>query len=102
MMCTPPLTSFLLHWWSAYRLANQAVFMAYTMAGLLLIGGLLGWPVVSTCMISAIIWGSSRINANDTIPFQFGLKIPRHTIPFALAAIDVLQVRSFCCMHHKI
>jgi hypothetical protein len=77
------------------RFANQTIFLAFTVLLCSVIGGLIGLPVMTTSVISAFIWGSSRVNPTAVEPFQFGLSVPRYLMPFALAGIDVLQV-NYC------
>ncbi|CAM9888058.1 unnamed protein product [Chrysoparadoxa australica] len=71
--------------------AQAMIFMFTTFTVLNVLASLLQWPFASTSAISSVVYVSSRINAMDSIPWQFGLTIQSWLLPFGLMAVDTLQ-----------
>eukprot|EP00611_Tribonema_gayanum_P016142 TRINITY_DN2814_c0_g1_i1.p1 TRINITY_DN2814_c0_g1~~TRINITY_DN2814_c0_g1_i1.p1 ORF type:complete len:335 (-),score=126.38 TRINITY_DN2814_c0_g1_i1:50-1054(-) len=71
--------------------AEQIVFLLTAFVCVTILGALIGLPVVSTSLISACVYGSARVDPLGSVPFQFGLQMPRWLLPYGLAVVDFLQ-----------
>eukprot|EP01036_Dinobryon_divergens_P023017 gene23019-31329_t len=72
----------------------HAWFLLVETALLTVLGLLLGFPFLAQAMVAAIIYTSSRVNAMEKMPFQFGLVITSWQLPFCMMIIDCLSQQS--------
>eukprot|EP01040_Poterioochromonas_malhamensis_P000574 gene574-614_t len=74
-----------------YGSGTHAWFLLLQTIILTALGFLLQFPFQSQAMIAAIVYVSSRLNAMEQIPFQFGLLITSWQLPFCMMIIDCLS-----------
>lgn len=73
---------------------SHAWFLLLQTILLTTLGVLFGFPMQAQAMIAATIYVSSRVEAMEKIPFQFGLIITSWQLPFAMMIIDCLSQQS--------
>ncbi|KAJ1422868.1 hypothetical protein B484DRAFT_398892 [Ochromonadaceae sp. CCMP2298] len=77
---------------SAHGTGMHAWFLLVQTAMLTLLGMLLGFPLQAQAMIAATIYASSRENAMEKVPIQFGLVVTSWQLPYCMMIIDCLSV----------
>ncbi len=77
-----------------YGSAAQLMLTLTNVMVLLLLGGLMGFPFVSTPLISSFIYVSSRVDPMVIIPFKFDIRLRSWMLPYALMVIDCLEAQS--------
>mmetsp|Transcript_32830 Transcript_32830/g.55367 ORF Transcript_32830/g.55367 Transcript_32830/m.55367 type:complete len:369 (-) Transcript_32830:120-1226(-) len=58
------------------------------------LGMLFGFPSLAQAMIAATIYASSRVNAMEKVPIQFGLVVTSWQLPYCMMIIDCLSQQS--------
>ncbi|CAM9399236.1 unnamed protein product, partial [Phaeothamnion confervicola] len=74
--------------------AEQMLFFVFCITVLNLLAVATGWKFMGQQLGIALIYASSRVNPQDSVPFQFGLTVPSWLLPYGMAAVDVLQAQS--------